>query len=498
MNNRTLEEAVLNALPNMDSILSDRAKTFIADHVGSKEAPKSISLIKYLTQIIDLDMAGQAAPESIGLPGTYRYHKTKGLTSLIQKEITALAKENETAEQVWERLNKDEVAYKILLDKVIQTTTSNMEKARKEWESRFAKRLDVIKSYMEYTNNLQENIDQMHITQINKIQNDKDQLSKEENSKFAKLDSQRKDGGQWAMELSKQGKVLVWIAGNAESLGGSTIRPFKTGDAQEEKLAENLPVCFATAAKLGCEVKCGDIDYPKEYAKNLFDKGALLAQNIYFKNGENHIIIDAVTVAAPNIEPDKALDDLKQLIRNSSIGETDINDPKWNLYIKKIYTMFNNLCAATAKALKAGDIENILFTLAGSGVYSANSLQAKLIQGYCFRLAIENYPVIIDKIQEGKVHLPYPDDTVMAAFLLDENKKFASDKPDLHQAFEMLSKRIMSNVSELVAEKKLLAKEKTDQKRMAGALFVEIKEVEVKAKEEVALTIVPGLINSIG
>ncbi|CDZ78350.1 hypothetical protein BN59_02660 [Legionella massiliensis] len=278
-------------------------------------------------------------------------------------------------------------------------------------------------------------------------------------SKSPKIKEVREDGGLYTSKLKNP---LMVIAGNEEAVPGSAYRAFavdkKTGnpkgvgDAQEEKTTQTLCGGLVIAAIAGKEVtEEGDFKYANDVSVILDKHAALVATGLF--HGEQKSPYGMVISCAPAMnDEEKAYYNLvEKEVADVGLTSTFSSNELWNDYIKEIHQMYQNLAVALSKT----SADNIVLTLPGSGVYSRNSMHAKLIQGICLRMAFEVNPVLLEKAQADQIHLPFADAVVMAGFHLSKTelvKAYASNSSpevkamaesiDMQEMFDRVKKNV--------------------------------------------------------
>lgn len=320
-------------------------------------------------------------------------------------------------------LNENDPPYSL---KAIKASQTDQQAIQSEFIPRWQQRVNLAKSYVNNPNfdNLIQNI------QINFFETATSEKSKLQDFSLANLQSSpipyiqtpgKIDGATYAKGL---GNPCCVIAGHPTHIGGSAFRANQyggAGDVQEEMYTDNLPLSVAIAAKLGGGIHNGEFQYTQNVTEKLNNRGALLVRGIEH-NGQ---IYSAIISVAPDLF-DKNSPYVGLVNEN---GTTNLADPRWAIYAKEIYKMYDNFSAAA----KADPNQPIVLTGLGAGVFSAQSDEAKLIQGICLRLALENHPELKAKASAGLLHLPYHDKTVMAGFNLSSNN------PNFNNLFKIVN-----------------------------------------------------------
>ena len=320
-------------------------------------------------------------------------------------------------------LNENDSPYSL---KAIKAPVTQQQAIQEEFTPRWRQRVNLAKSYVNNPNfdsiiqNIKVDFFETATSEKSKFQDFS--LTNLQNSPIPYIYTPGKiDGAKYANGL---GNPCCVIAGHPTHIGGSAFRTNQyggAGDVQEEMYTDNLPISVAIAAKLGGGIHNGEFQYTQNTTEKLNNRGALLVRGIEH-NGQ---IYSAIISVAPDLS-DKYSPYFGLVNGN---GATNIADPKWALYAKEIYKMYDNFAAAA----KADLNQPIVLTGLGAGVFSAQSDEAKLIQGICLRLAFENHPELKTKANAGLLHLPFDDKAVMAGFNLNSNN------PNFNNAFEIVN-----------------------------------------------------------
>lgn len=264
-----------------------------------------------------------------------------------------------------------------------------------------------------------------------------------------KIKEVRVDGGEYTSSLENP---LMVIAGNTKAGPGSAYRAFaidkKTnlpkgvGDAQEEKTSQTLCGGLVIAAIEGKKItEEGDFEYNSKTAMALDKRAALVATDLF--HGEKLSSYGLVISCAPamNDENSPYYNLVEKEENDVGLTANFSTTVLWDDYIKEIFKMYENLTSA----LNDSTAKNIVLTLPGSGVYSRQSMHAKVIQGICLRMAFEVNPLLMAKAQADQVHLPFPDPVVMAGFHLSKNELIKAYERNPSQAVKDLAQSIDMN-----------------------------------------------------